>query len=164
MSYRFFGRWLRGFSLLEILTIIVLAMLLVSVAMVRYASLQAVAEQSAKSAVLESLRLALALKATELAMREGAARVRTLEQSNPFDLLSAKLSNYGGEVRQPGDLAPATWYYSPDSHELLYAERWVDGSVPVLGSSMIHHYRVVVRFGAGGVDGVIVHHERSTRR
>lgn len=163
MSHRFSGRP-RGFSLLEILAILVLAMLLLSAAMVRYASLQAVAEQSAKNAVLESLRLALALKATELAMREGAARVHSLEQSNPFDLLSGKLSNYGGEVRQPDEMVPATWYYSPESRELLYVERWADGSVPVPGSSVIHHYRVVVRFGAGGVDGVIVHYERSTKR
>jgi len=154
----------RGFSLLEFIVIIVLVMLLLSVAFVRYASMQAVAEQSAKNAVLESLRVALALKATELAMREGAAKVRTLEQTNPFDLLSAKLSNYGGEVREPADLTPATWYYSPASGELLYAERWAGGGVPVPGSSVNHHYRVVVRFGAGGVDGVIVHHERSTSR
>jgi len=163
MNRRISGR-LRGFSLFEIVVIIVIAMLLVTAAFVRYASLQAVAEQSAKDAVLESLRVALALKATELAMREGAAKVRTLEQTNPFDLLSAKLSNYGGEVREPGDLQPATWYYSPGSGELLYAERWADGNVPVPGSSVNRHYRVVVRFGAGGVDGVIVHYERSTNR
>ncbi|TRZ99905.1 MAG: hypothetical protein D4R84_01205 [Rhodocyclaceae bacterium] len=158
------SRRLRGFSLFELIVIIVLVMLLLSAAFVRYASLQAVAEESAKDAVLESLRVALALKATELAMREGAAKVRTLEQTNPFDLLSAKLSNYGGEVRESGDLQPATWYYSPSSGELLYAERWAGGSVPVPGSSVNHHYRVVVRFGAGGVDGVIVHHVRSTNR
>lgn len=163
MSRRFAGR-LRGFSLFELIVIVVLAMLLLSVALIRYADMQAVAERSAKDAVLEALRVALALKATELAMREGAGKVRTLEQTNPFDLLSAKLSNYGGEVGQPGDLAPATWYYAPDTRELLYAERWAEGSVPVPGSAVIHHYRVVVRFGAGGVDGVIVHHERSTRR
>ena len=163
MRRRFTGR-ARGFSLLEIVVIMVLAMLLLSAAFVRYASIQAVAEQSAKNAVLDSLRVALTLKAAELAMREGAARVRTLEQTNPFDLLSAKLANYGGEVRQPADLAPATWYYSPGSGEILYAERWADGGVPVPGSSVNHHYRVVVRFGAGGVDGVIVHYERSTRR
>lgn len=155
---------LHGFSLLELVVIIVLAMLLLSAAFVRYATMQAVAEQSAKDAVLESLRVALALKATELAMREGAAKVRTLEQTNPFDLLSAKLSNYGGEISQPGNLTPATWYYSPGSRELLYAERWAGGSVPVPGSSVNRHYRVVVRFGAGGVDGVIVHYERSTNR
>lgn len=163
MSRRFPGR-IRGFSLFEIIIIVALAMLLLSVGFVRFANMQAVAEQSAKNAVLESLRVALALKAAELAMREGAARVRTLERTNPFELLSAKLSNYGGEVRQPEELAPATWYYSADTQELLYAERWANGSVPVPGSAVIHHYRVVVRFGAGGVDGVIVHHERTTKR
>lgn len=161
---RRFPKRLLGFSLLEIMVITVLVMLVLSAAFVRYASVQAVAEQSAKNAVLEALRVALALKATELAMREGAASVRTLEQTNPFDLLSAKLSNYGGEVLQPDDLALATWYYSPSTRELIYTERWADGSVPVPGSSVIHYYRVVVRFGAGGVDGVIVQHERSTRR
>lgn len=155
---------LRGFSLFELVVVIVLAMLLLTVAFLRYANLQAIAEQSAKNAVLESLRVGLALKATELAMREGAAKVRTLEQVNPFDLLSAKLSNYGGEVRQPSDLRPATWYYSPSTGELLYAERWPDGMVPLPGRSVVHYYRVVVRFGAGGVDGVIVHYERSTNR
>lgn len=161
---RHFSGHPRGFSLFEIIVIVVLVMLLLSVAFVRYAGIQAVAEQSAKNAVLESLRVALALKATELAMREGAAKVRTLEQINPFDLLSAKLSNYGGEVSNPDELAPATWYYSPNTGELLYAERWAAGSVSVPGSSAIHHYRVVVRFGAGGGDGVIVHYERSSNR
>ena len=163
MNSRFSGR-LRGFSLLEIVVIAALAMLLLSVAFVRYASVQAIAEQADKSAVLESLRIALALKATELAMREGAARVRVLEQTNPFELQGAKLFNYGGEVRQPVDLAPGTWYYSPENRELLYAERWADDGVPLPASLVTHHYRVVVRFGAGGVDGVIVHQERSTRR
>lgn len=163
MSRRFSGRG-RGFSLLKFIVITVLAVLLVSAAYVRYASVQAVVEQSAKNAVLESLRVALALKAAELEMREGASKVRTLEQINPFDLLGAKLANYGGEVSQPGDLAPATWYYSPVAGELLYAERWAAERVSLLGSGVIHHYRVVVRFGAGGVDGVIVHHERSTKR
>lgn len=163
MNHRSSGRF-RGFSLFELVVVVVLVLLLLTVAFARYASLQSVAEQSAKNAVLESLRVALSLKATELAMREGAAKVRTLEQINPFDLLSAKLSNYGGEVRQPGDLMPATWYYSPGTGELLYAERWPDGTVPLPGRSVVHHYRVVVRFGAGGVDGVIVHYERSTNR
>lgn len=163
MRRRFAGH-IRGFSLLEILTVVVLAMLLLSVASVRYASLQAVSEQSAKNGVLESLRVALALKATEIALREGAAKVHALEQTNPFDLLSAKLSNYGGEIRHPGELARATWYYSPSTQEVLYAQRWADGSVPVPGSSAIHHYRVVVRFGAGGGDGVIVNYERSSNR
>lgn len=163
MKRRIYRR-IRGFSLLEIVVVMVLLMLLLSAALVRYANIQAVAEQAAKNAVLESLRVALALKAAELAMREGAAKVRILEQTNPFDLLSAKLANYGGEVGQSGDLAPATWYYSPHSGEVLYAEQWATGSLPVPGSAVAHHYRVVVRFGAGGVDGVIVQYERSTGR
>ncbi|MDP1614102.1 MAG: hypothetical protein Q8M11_23815 [Sulfuritalea sp.] len=163
MNRRFSARH-RGISLLEIVVVLVLVMLLLSVVLVRYASMQAIAEQSDRNAVLESLRVALALKATELAMREGAARVRSLEQTNPFELQGAKLSNYGGEIRQPGDLVPATWYYSPENRELLYVERWADGDVTVTGSSVIHHYRVVVRFGAGGVDGVIVDYVGSTRR
>jgi general secretion pathway protein G len=154
----------RGFSLLELVVIAALLLLLLAIALVRYAGMQAVAEQSDKNAVLESLRVALALKATELAMREGASRVGMLEQVNPFNLQGAKLANYGGEIRQPRDLAPATWYYSAETRELLYVERWAEGSLPILGSPLMHHYRVVVRFGAGGADGVIVKYERSTRR
>lgn len=163
MRRRFSGD-LRGFSLLELVVVAALVSLLLATALVRYASMQTVAEQSDRNAVLDSLRVALALKATELAMREGASRVGMLEQVNPFYLPGAKLANYGGEVRQPGDLAPATWYYSVETRELLYVERWAEGSLPVLGSPLTHHYRVVVRFGAGGADGVIVKYERSTRR
>ena len=154
----------RGFSLFEFVVILVLAMLLLAGAFARYASLQAVAEESAKNAVLDSLRVALALKATEITLREGAAKVSMLEQTNPFDLLGAKLPNYGGEFNQPGELIPATWYYSPLTREVLYVERWTGENVALPGSSVIHHYRVVVRFGAGGVDGVIVQHQRSTNR
>lgn len=157
-------RFLRGASLLELASITALVLILLAVAFVRYAALQADAERTAQSAVRDALRFALTLKATELALSKGASHVRTLEKSNPFDLLSERLSNYGGEVSLPANLAPATWYYSPGNNQLLYVERWTNERFPVPESGAVKMYRVIVEHGAGGVDGVTVQPVDTTKR
>jgi type II secretory pathway pseudopilin PulG len=153
-----------GHSLLEFFVIVIVLGLLLLTALSRYAGTQASAERAAEKAVLESLRLSLTLKATELTLRQGAAKAHTLAQANPFDLLDGKPANYGGDVETRKILRPATWYYSTQARELLYVEQWTDDAVPKPTSRQVRHYRVAVPFGAGGVDGVIVQLERSTNR
>lgn len=112
------------------------------------------AESEAHTAVLAALHTALTLKATEIALRQGAGYVRALEGSNPFDLLSEQVSNYAGELPLSGELKTAAWYYSSSVAQVVYVWRWVEGSAPVLGAGEISRYRVQVPYGAGGVDGV----------
>ncbi len=147
---------MRGYSLLELTIVGVIACFLFGVVMVRYASMQAASELVARDNVLAALRTALVLKASEIAFQEGAGRVKRLERENPFSLLSGKPDNYAGEILVPDALLPGQWGYATNNNVLYFYPRWTSGSFPRPSNMTIYRYRIVVRFGAGGSDGVVI--------
>jgi prepilin-type N-terminal cleavage/methylation domain-containing protein len=112
----------RGFSLLELVFVVVMIGLLIAVAIRHLQDLPARAERDSTGYLLGVMRSAVGIKfAQYMANREFTA-VRQLPKLNPMGLLAQLPDNYIGE-RRDGHGEPGTWYWDPGAEMLVYQVR-----------------------------------------
>lgn len=114
----------RGFTLFELIVVVVLVSLLATAAFSRFRSLQDAAEQAAVEANVAALRSALLIRSTELAAGNRWQEMVRLQRQNPFLLLETLPGNYAGEY--PGSWVPGNWYYVPSDFAVAYAVKHGD--------------------------------------
>lgn len=111
----------RGFSLLELLVVIIIVSVLLAVAIDRLMRLQVVAERAAMEAIVGHLQSAIALTISEHVAKD---RIRELEKyidSNPMELLADTPVNYLGSFAEaPQNAETASWWYNTSSKTLVY--------------------------------------------
>jgi len=112
----------RGFSLLELVIVIVLLSILLAVAIERLLLMKARAESSAMEQVVGTLRSAITIRVAELIARARVAEVSTLVRSNPMLLLAERPQNYLGELfgADPATLPAGNWYFDRRERALCY--------------------------------------------
>jgi prepilin-type N-terminal cleavage/methylation domain-containing protein len=117
----------RGFSLLELVIVIVLISILMVVAVDRLMALRVDAERVAMEVVLGSLRSALGIKVAETVVKGDMAGLRALQDSNPMQRLAETPTNYLGELDSPNpaELKSGNWYYDRGSRALVYVPQYV---------------------------------------
>ena len=108
----------RGFTLFELIIVIVLVSMLATAAFGRFRSLQDAAEVAAVEANVAALRAALLIRSTELAAGNRWPEMVVLQRQNPFLLLETPPGNYAGESNE--NWAPGHWYYVPGKSSILY--------------------------------------------
>lgn len=115
----------RGFSLLELVVVVILIAFLVQIAIARLLALQAEAERVAMDTVVGTLRSALGMKVAESLIRQETARLPELVGTNPMDRLTEPPRNYLGELTAPdlATLEDGTWYYDRTERMLVYLVR-----------------------------------------
>ncbi|MCA1799208.1 MAG: prepilin-type N-terminal cleavage/methylation domain-containing protein [Xanthomonadaceae bacterium] len=120
------GRSQSGFTLLELLLVIILVIVLYAVAVDRLLPLRGDAEAAAAATVVGTLRSALGIEVANRVVRDGAQEITTLEGVNPMRLLVEAPANYLGEVDgvQPDQLPVGHWYYDRAAGELVYLVRY----------------------------------------
>ncbi len=111
----------RGFTLFELIVVVVLVSLLATAAFSRFRSLQDAAEQAAVEANVAALRSALLIRSTELAAGNRWQEMVRLQRQNPFLLLETLPGNYAGEYS--GRWVPGNWYYLPADSAVAYVVR-----------------------------------------
>lgn len=111
-----------GFSLLELVIVIVLISVLLVVGIERLLLMKARAEAAAMENVLGTLRSALYIRVAELIARGRSAEVAALIGSNPMSRLAERPPNYLGELfgPDPSALAPGNWYFDNRERVLCY--------------------------------------------
>ena len=116
----------RGFTLLELILVIILVAALFLVAGNRLLPLRGEAEAAHVTTVVGSLRSALGMEAAARAIREDLAAVQALAHTNPFDLLQRCPENYLGVMTdsESGEPASGSWYFDPESSALVYRVRY----------------------------------------
>jgi prepilin-type N-terminal cleavage/methylation domain-containing protein len=116
------ARRIEGFSLLELIVVVVLVSVLLSVAIERLLVLQARAEHAAAGQVLDSLRSGLTIRVAELIAKGRVGEVSALAGSNPMDRLSERPANYLGELFGPdaAELRAGYWYFDSRDRLLVY--------------------------------------------
>lgn len=112
----------RGFTLFEMVIVILLIGLMMIVAIDRMLQLHIGAERVSVQQVIGAVRGAVNLQAAELVVEKGLDSIRTLENTNPMQYLSELPYNYLG-IHNDNDAAekpPGSWYFDPEQNILVY--------------------------------------------
>jgi prepilin-type N-terminal cleavage/methylation domain-containing protein len=137
-------RCARGFSLLELLIVIVIISVLLVVAIDRLLALRFEAERATVQTVLGALRSALYIEFAAAAAKGEIKRMDTARGSNPMLHLAEKPEGYAGEFYgpEPKVFEPGTWYFDLRDRTLVYVVRFPQQFVtPLAGPPRL---RVVV--------------------
>lgn len=132
-----------GYTLLELVTVIILVMVLMTVAITRFLPLRGDAEASHIQTTLGGLRSALGLETTRRLLDSGPTAVIALENSNPILLLEERPASYIGEASANPDIEPGQWFFDPEKKALYYRVRYPqylvrEGERPVYLAWRIH--------------------------
>lgn len=114
-----------GFSLLELVIVIVIISVLMVLAVSRLLALQVDAERVTMEMVAGTLRSAIGMKVAESIVKSKVADLHSMEASNPMALLAETPTNYLGEVDDvdPRSLEAGNWYFDKRERVLVYLVR-----------------------------------------
>ncbi len=116
------GRIPRGFSLLELIVVMVIISILLVMAVSRLLSVQVDAERVALETMAGTLRSAIGIKVATYIVKQDMRGLGSMEDSNPMDRLAEPPSNYLGELDgpDPKTLKDGNWYFDTRSRTLVY--------------------------------------------
>ena len=112
----------RGFSLLELVVVVIAVAILAAAALDRLLPLVGRAQRAAYLRVQGDLQSALLLEAAERITRGEADRLAELAGANPMTLLLKPPANYVGATAwaDGAEIPRASWYYDEHEHRLGY--------------------------------------------
>jgi prepilin-type N-terminal cleavage/methylation domain-containing protein len=128
----------RGFSLLELLIVVIIISVLLVVAVDRLLALRFEAERVGMQSVVGALRSALYIEfAAHAARGKTDAVAVAAEGANPMLNLSEKPDNYAGEFYGPDSarFEPGTWYFDTRERALVYVVRFPEQFVTALAGT-----------------------------
>lgn len=107
---------LRGFTLLELLIVIIAGTLIGTALLNRLHSYQELAERAAMESTVRLIRTGLQLRLAELIVANRQGEAAQLEAEDPTRWY--RPANFAGPYRQP--LEPGNWYYDANRRQLVY--------------------------------------------
>ncbi|HUQ51776.1 MAG TPA: hypothetical protein VM692_06110 [Gammaproteobacteria bacterium] len=113
-------RYAGGFSLLELVVVVIAVAILLGLALDRLLPLVGRAQRAAFLDVQRELQSSLLLAAAERITSGEAATLPQLAAANPMALLLQPPANYLGELAEPADVPRASWYFDEQSGLLSY--------------------------------------------
>jgi prepilin-type N-terminal cleavage/methylation domain-containing protein len=116
----------RGFSLFELLIVVVIVSVLLVVAIDKLLVLRFEAERAAVQTVIGALRSALYIEFAGAAARGELKRMDDAGGSNPMAYLAQTPEGYAGELYgpDPAVFEPGTWYFDLRDRALVYVVRF----------------------------------------
>ncbi len=111
-----------GFSLFELLVVIVIVSILMVIAISRLLVLQVDAERVVMESTVGAMRSGLGIKVAESIVRQNVVGLPAYEGSNPMDFLAEVPGNYLGEMEgtDPYGLEKGSWYFDKPARTLVY--------------------------------------------
>lgn len=109
-----------GFTLIELVVVIVVVSTLVGVAIDKLLYYQERAEKAVLDATLESVKMGLRIRMAELIVSNRTSELPQLERENPMQWLSEPPASYAGvdTAAKPGN-----WFYATKEKELAYVPK-----------------------------------------
>ena len=131
----------RGFTLLELVVVIIVISILGLFAIDRLFAIRIAAEQAAVKQVVGIIKSALGLEVARLALDGNLSSVAKLDKTNPVTLLSQKPNNYIGEKDGSNQvIEPGVWYFDKKQKALIYNVIYKENfSTPLKGFPRIQH-------------------------
>jgi prepilin-type N-terminal cleavage/methylation domain-containing protein len=115
------GKRMRGFSLFELVVVVVLVAVLSGFLLVRVLPLIGQAERIAFLQTKQQIQSALLLEAAERVSRGESATLASLTGVNPMQLLLEPPGNYFGTYSESDtELKRRAWYFDPGENLLVY--------------------------------------------
>jgi prepilin-type N-terminal cleavage/methylation domain-containing protein len=116
------ARAARGFSLFELVVVIVVIAILSGLLLTRVLPLIGQAERAAFMQTRQQIHSALLLEAAERVVRAESGTLIALSGTNPMDLLLEPPGNYRGTITEfGGDRLPRrSWFFDEDDRLLVY--------------------------------------------
>jgi general secretion pathway protein G len=114
----------KGFSLFELIVVIIVASVLATVLLNRLAYYQELAEKAAMESTLRTIKTGLQIRLAELIVTQKQAQAGQLEIEDPVRWLDDKPPNYRGAYRAPAE--PGSWYFDASERQLVYLVRTGD--------------------------------------
>ena len=116
-----------GFTLLEMVIVVVLIGLLAIVILSRVWKYRVYAEEAVVTATVGNIRSALGLEVARLAVRGQVGKIAALENTNPMDLMAQKPENYLGEITSANKINhKGVWYFDKNDHTLNYIVNYTE--------------------------------------
>lgn len=114
-----------GFSLLELVVVIVIISVLLVLAISRLLALMVDAERVTMETVAGTLRSSIGMKVAESIVKSKVPELQAFEGSNPMALLAETPRNYLGELDgpDPARLEDGNWYFDKRDKTLVYLVR-----------------------------------------
>lgn len=111
----------KGFTLLEMVIVIVLISILGLIILDRVWKFRIYAEEAAVTATIGNIRSALGLEVAALAVRGKTGNIASLQNTNPMKLLAQTPNNYLGEINNITEADDkGAWYFNNNDHSLNY--------------------------------------------
>ncbi len=132
-----------GFTLLELILVIVIISILGLFAIDRMFALRIAAEQAAVKQLVGNIKSALGLEVAKLALAGKMSAVAKLNNTNPLLLLSQTPENYISE-KDDGNhiITPGIWYFDKKQKTLVYNVIYTDNFKTTLKGVPRIRYRV----------------------
>lgn len=153
----------QGFSLFEIVVVVLLIGVLMSMAIDRLLVLQVEAEKVSVKHVIGTIDSAVYLQVAEIVLKEGLGSMRKLENTNPMDYLARLPENYVGVKtgQAARDVLPASWYFDSVNKTLVYKvenienfESAIDGTPSIILKLSLLYRGNVISSRNGNIQGI----------
>ncbi len=112
----------RGFTLIELVVVIIIVMVTMGLFLDRARFYQEEAEKTAMEMVAGTIQSALTMQYSQIMTRGKQSDVAALAQDNPMNWLQKKPHNYAGEYYDPTPLSveSGNWVFDLKSRDLIY--------------------------------------------
>ena len=111
----------KGFTLLELVIVIVIVSVLALFALDRLWTLRVQAERAAVNTVAGNIRSALGLEVAKYALANELYKIAALDGSNPISILAQVPGDYLGEITDEESVKKkGIWYFDSQSKVLVY--------------------------------------------
>jgi len=113
--------------------VIIIISIIGLVAVNRFWQWSVVAERASLQTVVGTLRTALGLETSRLAMRRQLDKLPAYVDTNPMKLLAQTPHNYVGEIKnEKQPVEDGSWYFDSSNRLLVYRLKYTDGFSSVL--------------------------------